>query len=735
MKRAKNKLQDDEALAAFIMERVRRGINTEEGEVSQVRKEVFNSYFGKNYGNEQPGYSQYVTREVLTTIEWLHPAICSVFLSGKVVQLKPYNQRDEQSAEFETRVLNDLVMRDPDTWAAFEDFIKDVLLYPNGYCKVHMDDSTITPREKRRYNGVTQEELDAILSERGEYSTISIEGEPEARMVMGPGDIPTLVFDVDIVRTRDKASVPTIECLPQEEVIIDSDHRMLDLDRCPFIDHYTRKTYSELRLMGFSEDELHDVNEAANERKFGDETSNRLFYIDEDPDFEESLHPDPSMRFYNFHECWIRMDWDDDGIAELRHVIMVNSTVLRNEEADCQPIVAMSAIPIAHKHVGMGIAETIIELQKLSTQLTRQMLDNIYKINRGRTFINRDAFTHDGSTLQYLQDAESEYVPLAGPAGPNIYQEQPNAIIDKIQPVLDRIRSEQQMRSGVNPGIMIDPDILQKSTATGMQQQLEQMSERVRHLAKVFAERAFKRIFLKIHHLMRTQVDRQLELKVYDQWVQYNPAYWEDRDRVQVNVGLGLGNTSEIMQFCMQLLGIQKDLTGMGLATPQNVYQTAKLLVESMDIGDATDFFVDPRSPQYQPPQPAPDAQLELAKAEQAKVQAMAARDQAKNQLEIEQLKMQARKDEVELQLTQARAQLDRMKLELEARQSENTTRLAEVESAQRYEAELAKLIAQVNETTAKTRLLGAQTAKILVEIGETGEDETGQEETAKLEA
>lgn len=731
---SKNNLTDEKSLAAFIRRQVHRAVNREDGEVSQVRKEVFNSYYGKYYGNEEEGFSSYITRDVLTTVEWLLPEICKIFLSGKVVKLRAMNEGDEEAAEFEMEVLNDLAVKDIETWTALSMWIKDVLISPVAYCKVYVDETKGIKKTKRKYRGLLDIELAQLLSEADNDDDLKlyVEGDPETRTINSPQG-PVVVFDCTVVREESRALKPVIEAVPPEQVLVDPDHTKLDLDDCAFISHYTTKTHSELRQMGFSEKDLEDVGPTENQKRFSDETVNRRFYIEENPDYYMEEHPDPSMRTYDVHDVHMLLDWDDDGIAERRRVVMVNQKIVLHEEVDYQPMVAMSAIPIPHKHIGMSIGETVMDIQKLKTQLMRQLLDNIARVNRGRTFVNQDALTRDGTSLEMMQDAENDVIPLVGPPAQALFQEMPNPIIQWIQPVIEALKQEQQLRSGVNPVVSLDPDVLQKATATGMQQTSEQLSGRVRHLVATFAEIGFKQVYLKMHYLLRTYVDRDMQLKVHNKWVTYNPAYWEDRDRVEIEVGLGLGNTQEVTQFALQLLGIQKELMAMGLVQPANIYQTVKQLIDAFNIGRVSDYFVDPRQPGWQPPQPPPDPNMEIAKAELMKAQVMAKKEDFEAQLKNQELYLKSQREQAEAQREQTRAQLDQLKAEMEAQKVASDEQFRSMESARKHELELSQLIAAINETAAKTRLLGAQTAQILVEIGQDPDDEGEDSSSKKL--
>ena len=80
-----------------------------------------------------------------------------------------------------------------------------------------------------------------------------------------------------------------------------------------------------------------------------------------------------------------------------------------------------------------------------------------------------------------------------------------------------------------------------------------------------------------------------------------------------VNVGIGSGNKDRQIQSMLQILEAQKEVMGRG-ASEQNVYNALEKLVEFAGLGEADQFFTDPST--LPPPQPQPDPQMELAKAQ-----------------------------------------------------------------------------------------------------------------------
>ena len=83
-------------------------------------------------------------------------------------------------------------------------------------------------------------------------------------------------------------------------------------------------------------------------------------------------------------ECYMRVDYDNDGIAELRKVTKVGDELLDNEAVDSVPFSSLTPIPMPHKFYGLSIYDLISDLQLIKTTLMRNLLDNMYLTNNWR---------------------------------------------------------------------------------------------------------------------------------------------------------------------------------------------------------------------------------------------------------------------------------------------------------------------------------------------------------------
>ena len=86
---------------------------------------------------------------------------------------------------------------------------------------------------------------------------------------------------------------------------------------------------------------------------------------------------DPAMQEIEVFEAYIRVDYDEDGIAELRKILYAGSEILDDEECDLIPFHSLCPIPIPHKFFGQSLADRTMDIQLIKSTITRQSLDNL----------------------------------------------------------------------------------------------------------------------------------------------------------------------------------------------------------------------------------------------------------------------------------------------------------------------------------------------------------------------
>jgi len=676
--------KDDAWLVKRIQAVVRSGINSDDGEVTDARQDAYDAYMGEPYGNERDGYSKIVTREVLQAVEWALPALMRVFLGGvKAVEFRPSGPQDVAQAQHETEAVNYWFFDGNPEASGFMvlyEFLKDLLMNPNAYLSVTAAEEEV--RDTQRLADLTDIALDALEAQGLGYEV------DKKRKQVDPetGEKITLY---DITRTEvKKTKRVVVETLAGDKVIVDDGHHKLSLERCKAVIVREEMTLSDVREMGYDLD-VDDIK-PSDDDVWNDEETNRLFYSDEDEEDNDDSYDLDADKKVVVHTAYMRVDWDGDGISELRRIIMAGCYICDNEEWDEHAVVACSAMPVPHRHVGMGYAELVMDLQQLMTTLTRQLLDNIYGQNVQRRYVNEAALLSDGTTMDALLDGTAEVILFRGDPSTAVVPETITPIVAEITGAMEALKELPQIRTGVAPQLSLDPSVLEKSTMGAFVGALDQASQRLELLARLVAETGLKPAMLKIHAVMREHFDepQQVELSP-GQFVTVDPRTWKKRSSMNVNVGLGFNNKQMMLMLLEKLMMMQREAMAIGLADEKKIYESLKKFIEQANLGHAGTYFNDPNAPGFQKPPPPQDPAMILAQA-----------------------------------------QSEALKREADRKDAETKATIAEKEEEK--EANAAKLLNEFLGLKGKDALTTAQIAKMMAEITHLNMDKNAQEGPAE---
>ena len=673
-------------LQAIIENEIDNALGYINTETVEERRDSLMAYNREPYGNEVEGRSTIVTGEVAEAVDGALPQLLRVFTqSDDVVRFEPKAPGDEEKAKQATEYCNWVLMNDNPGFEVFQTWFKDALLQKNGVIKVWWNDETSVDKEK--YQNLSEEELTMLLSDgqmevvkqkQTQIGEVPMPVDPMAvqqAMAQGlpppaPMMQPVFAYDVTVKKIDKKGSVKVENVPPEEFLISKKARRIAD---APFVAHRRLTTRSELISMGFKADEI-DALPAYDDLTFTPERVAR-FPNGEQPD-DPSL--DTSMDEIETFECYIRTDYDEDGIAELRRVFYAGSTILENEEADFIPFCSICPIPMPHKFFGHSLADRVVDIQKIKTTITRQMLDNLYLSNNARMAVVDGQVNLDdmltvtpGGIVRVKNNAAITplTVPLvAGQAFPML------AYMDEIQ----------QKRTGVtNASQGLDPNILQNATATAVAMVQNAGAAKVELIARIFAETGVKDLFKHILHLVCKYQDKERIVRMRGKFVAIDPREWSNEYDLTVNVGLGTGNREQQMAMVAAILQKQEQIiasTGIAnpFVSPAQYRNTLGRFIESAGFKDTAEFFreITPEMEQQllQPQQPQPDpataALMQQAQAQmqitQAKAQADIQLNQAKAQADI-QLQREKAAADIQLEREKAAAQLQLKTAEFQA--------------------------------------------------------------------
>ena len=648
-------------LLALISQEIQSSLGFYSSDLSKQRENALKYYLGEPLGNEVEGRSSVVSQDILEVIESILPSLMRMFTqSDKMVNFEPQQAEDVPYAEQITDYCNFIFNRDNNGFEILHSMFKTALLQKNGFCKVYW--KTSKDQKKEHYEHLDETQYQKLLMDE-EVEIVEVEEIEEDQGIF---------YNCEIRRVKEYGRCQ-IDPVPPEEILVSP--RAKNLKDCNFIAHRVAKTVSELINMGFNKKDVESLP-SADEEVYNTEAIVRKSYDNPTMDLNISTI-DPSQRVVQITECYMKVDMDGDGIGELRKIIVGGSgynnyIVLENEVINKLPFAMCVAIPMPFRFFGLSMYDLLADVQMMSTTIMRNTLDNMYFQNNARTIVV------DGQAN--LDDL------LTSRAGGIVRVKSPNAVTPLQTPnflndglaMLQKIDQLKEKRSGVPNQLMgLNPDTINKShtTAQSVNQMMNSSTQRIELIARSFAD-GVKDIFENILAVICEYQDQERVVKLRGEFIPMNPREWTDHYDCTTQVGLGTGNQDQRLEVLQQVLNVQEKMIqqqgGLGMVTPQTIYNTIEAYLQNSGYKDATQFF---NNPSQQPPQPPkeekqdPALQLAAQQIEISKQKAMADADfknrklEADNEFKMQKINLDEQKLATQVVKEQNVSQLEKEKL------------------------------------------------------------------------
>ena len=649
-------------LLALISQEISSSLGFYDSDLSTQRKEALKYYLGEPLGNETEGRSSVVSQDILEVVESILPSLMRMFTqSDKMVNFEPQQAEDVPYADQITDYCNFIFNRDNNGFEILHSMFKTALLQKNGFCKIYW--KTSKDQKKEHYEHLDETQYQALLIDE-EVEIVEVEEIEEDE---------GLFYNCEVKRVKEYGRCQ-IDPVPPEEILVSP--RAKNLKDCNFIAHRVTKTVSELIDMGFNKKDVESLP-SSEQDVFNTEAMVRRSYDDPSMDIEIS-NIDPSQRVVQITECYMKVDMDGDGIGELRKIIVGGSgynnyIILENEVINKMPFAMCVAIPMPFRFFGLSMYDLLADVQMMSTTIMRNTLDCMYTLGNGRTIVV------DGQAN--LDDL------LTSRAGGIVRVKSPNAVTPLQTPnflndglaMLQKIDQLKEKRSGVPNQLMgLNPDTINKShtTAESTRSMMQSSTQRIELIARSFAD-GVKDIFENILAVICEYQDQERIVKLRGEFIPMNPRQWTSHYDCTTQVGLGTGNQDQRLEVLQQVLNVQEKMIqqqgGMGMVTPQTIYNTIEAYLQNSGYKDATQFFNDPSQQPPQPPQQEekqdPALQLAAQDIEMRKQKAMADADfknrklEADNEFKMQKLNLDEQKLATQVVKEQTVSQLEKEKL------------------------------------------------------------------------
>lgn len=652
-------MMDDEQLGSVISREITESLNHFDTEYTQDRIDALDYYLGRPLGNEVEGRSSVISTEVADVVEQIMPSMMRIFTgTDKVVRFAPRTEEDVEKAEQATDYVNFVLQNDNDYYRILYNFIKDSLLFKIGVIKVCWDETDEVQQET--YEGLEESELALLLAN----PDVEVVEQNENIVVAGDEELgieQVISYDITL-RIKTKSGRVRVENVPPEEFLIN--RRAKSLEDARFICHRTTMTVSQLVSMGYDQEEV-EAYAGVGELDVEHERRKRFEDLDAQQDYD---YADPSQREVPVYESIIKVDYDEDGVAEHRRVLSIGDSgeyVLENDIIDYIPFAVVSPILMPHRLIGRSIFDLTKDLQVIKSTLLRQYLDSTYL-----SVMPRIVAVEGQVNLDDLLD---------GTAGGIIRARNPGAVQPlntggigaEIQPLMRYLDEIKEQRTGQSKASMgLDANALQSTTAAAVAATVKGAGQKLESYARTIAETGMKDVYKLVLKIVSTYQQQPRIMRLRNKFVPIDPREFEGFDLV-VNVGLGTMDEQEKMARLMEIIVKQEQiLQQLGVNNPivsvEQYTNTLRQYVELSGMKDASRYFKDPMQAQMEQQQMASQQQQqpspEMMKLQQdfelkkAKLDAEIALEREKMMLELD---LRRQELQAESQLRAAKAITD----------------------------------------------------------------------------
>lgn len=589
--------------------------------------------------------SKVVSRDVRSAITKVLPSVTRVILGNdKVVEYEPVGEGDEEKAEQASDYINYIVFPESSGYEAVQDAVYDALKLRNGVIrwwydkKLKVTVSTHTGLDEDAMVQLVADDDVEVLEQ--DVSEQQIQG-PDGQMVTQP------VYNLKI-KKRSEYGCTKLAAVPLEEFLIHPD--ALDIEESPIVGINQRLRRSDLVAMGYDRDKIDALPAAgSDDDKEEEEDARRRDVFDDDETTQRALQE------IEYYELYVRVDADDDGIAELRRIVYAGAVgiknLLSNEDWDEVPFADIVAKRRPHQREGDSVTDDMMDIQKIKTVLLRQTMDNLYWQNNPQPIVQEGQIVNPEAVLNPRFGLPIRVSQGTDTRTALTYNMVPFVAKDSFA-MLSYLDEEGADRTGINEASSgLAPDALQNMTAKASAM-IEQAGIGQTELMVRTIAHGLERVFRGLLRMVVKHQDKPRTVRLRDKWVTYDPREWNAEMDATVNTGLGAGTRERDMMMMSQVIGLQeKLLASLGadnpFVKPDNVYNAVSKFAESAGARSTELYFTRPDPAEIQ-------AKMEAAanqpSPEVVKVQAQAEAQKAKAQLDA-QIKQQQNDTNAKLEM------------------------------------------------------------------------------------
>ena len=619
--------------------------------VGEQRDKSHRYYFGEPLGNEKPGRSQHVSRDVFDAVESTKALLLDTFTADRrVVEFTPETNEDIEAARQATEFVNYLFYRQNNGFKVLQDTIHDGLVSKLGVVKRWYD---------KRYSYIEED-----FADLEEAQFVMMASDPDVEIsklketmvqpemvdpMTGTVVMPAITtYSGELKRRIDKSQV-RVDNLEPEKLYISP--RAKTLEDADFVSYRYEKEIGELLEDGYDPEKVEDLDEELD--TYRDSTQGRDSY--DEFSAETSMRDDhPNRSYVTIYESYIRIyDPEVDSRCTYK-VVHSRRTLLDMEKVESHPFRGWCPFPVPHKAIGLSLADVTMDLQKSQSTLKRSVIDNAFLTNTSRWVANlslvrnpRDLIDNKlGAVIDVnAMDPSSVVQPLNTPQiSPNVFT------------TMELLEQEKESRSGssrMSKGM--DSDVVSKQNSSDMiTRYMNASNRRTMVMARNFAESFLKPLMFDLYRLAIENDTQPRMIQLSGKYVPIDPKQLRERTEMDVAVALTpdarAAEARTLTMLDQMWTANPQDPTLNGMYQTQQRFALLARAVDLMGLKGGDKYLMSPMSPEYQQGQ-----QQNAQQAEQQK--------QMAQQIEFKKIEFEERK----VMVDERRASVEEEKLVLEA--------------------------------------------------------------------
>ena len=495
------------------------------------------------------------------------------------------------------QLVNYVVFKQNNGWEILNTWVKASLLWKNAIIKwAYVEDYEY---EFEEYDEINQETLDVLLSD-GEVEVVGdlqsdfaedgsvMYHEVRLRRCINKSGIKLSVVEPESFRiTRDANTLDDAAFVGIQQTFIRSDIRKMWPELADQID------WDQIGEGSIDWATKYTEEEAARKRVVGEE-----YWIGAN---RKELYPLEANREITVIECWLKVDRDGDGIAELKHFILAGGTILHEEDCSMIPLASICPFEIPHEFFGLSMADMVRPSTLAQTAIIRGFLENVYLTNYSPKLADPNVV--DFSALQNIKPKQiiatngspaNAVVPMA----PESMHQGTVQMLQYLQEHKEQATGMSKAAQGLNDTLYVSGNSEAKLSAVQSATQL-----RIEYIARRFAETGFKRLVAGVYHCARKYLREEMPVETEGgEYDFFNPSLLPSQMDVYVDIDVGdhsnMNTLKKMDMIGTKIIPALIQAGAGGVVAPLAAANIAAKTLEAMDL-DPLDYIVDYSSDEF----------------------------------------------------------------------------------------------------------------------------------------